>query len=730
MSIKQVWLLLASAAFLCSATNLAARSITVDKSYYTTKDKEIYLTPEQLLVVIPGLEIEILNVEIPADMQPEVTYSIKDPEGLGLDHDGIYTPGATDMRFTLANIPMGQEQKVTLAYERIGRGNGTLTSVGDGVYKYKFETVLTSDQDTTHTLVLGGRRDLREFELDRYVDNAIYDWVPSGLFDAVPRDVISGETCNRCHNPLQEHGRWQSPNACTQCHNPGLVEDGVNYSLNALVHRVHKELGDGFPTEINNCEVCHTGGTPTENFPLVATPAAALVCDGTGVGETVLNWQYTDNVMIRVRSASNPEGSDFAMGGPEGSVATGKWVSDGTYFDLYDLRTGKLIQALPVNATVLGCVGNAPGTFRGEPATQHTNWLDHASRLACGSCHDDINWETGEGHSEYNIVIPDDNNCGNCHVPDSGEEFDRSIRGAHLELYKSAQFPGVLVKFYEVTNTGPDERPTVTFSVDSKNGPIDPSSMNRLRFKLSGPNDDFSFYASENVTDYVQSGDHWAYTFDTAIPADAEGSYTISVEARTLIDIDLGDELSEDERDTAENTQIAFAVTDSAAKPRRSVVSDYNCESCHSNLAFHGGNRHDPDYCVACHMPEATGDDQTIHFKYMIHSIHRGEDLENGFAIGNEDYSEVVFPGDLRDCDTCHVNDSQQLSGLPGGLLPTTTPQAWWSPTMPQAAACLSCHDGDDAAVHAYTNTTIFGEHCSFCHGKGEDASVDNVHAR
>jgi hypothetical protein len=590
------------------------------------------------------------------------------------------------------------------------------------VYKYKFETVLTSDQDTTHTLVLGGRRNLREFELDRYADNAIYDWVPSGLFDVEPRDIIRGETCNRCHDPLQEHGRWQSPNACSQCHNPTEV-----IRLDVLIHAVHAAGEAGghdfsevlYPAPLNACETCHTGGVPTEAFPLVANPNPVEVCDMSGIGVTELTWGDLDAFEIHVGTADGPL---FAATAGAGSAMTGKWVGDGTKFVLVDKASGETIQTLPVNATVLGCIGNAPGTFRGVPAAQHTNWLDHPSRAVCGSCHYDIDFENGVGH----VAVDDDSICGACHKPGLGNEFDRSIRGAHLEVYKSAQLPGVLVKFFEVTNTGPGERPTVTFSVGSKNGPIDPSSMNRLRFKLSGPNDDYSFYAREDVTNYVQSGDHLAYTFKTAIPANAKGSYTISVEARNILDIGLEDPV----RDTAENTQIAFAVTDSSAKPRRSVADDYKCENCHSNLAFHGGNRHDPDYCVVCHMPEATGEGQTIHFKYMIHSIHRGEDLENGFAIGNEDYSEVVFPGYLGRCDSCHFTGSEQLSRLPDGLLPTMTPQAWWSPMQPQAAACLSCHDSDDAAVHAYSNTVFFGESCSTCHGEGKVYSVDKVHAR
>ncbi|MGA9574645.1 MAG: hypothetical protein WBS20_11940, partial [Lysobacterales bacterium] len=620
----------------------------------------------------------------------------------------------------------------------------------------KFGTVLPEgyDQDATTTLGAYASRNLSEFELGTYYDNVLDHFVPSGTSEPMPRDIVTTETCNgRCHNPLALHGgSRREVGLCVLCHNPtqGIDPDsGNSVDMPVMIHKIH--MGENltedytiigyrqsvhnynhvvYPAPINECTDCHTGGIPTADFPMVSTPAAALVCDGSGVGTVSLNWQYTDNVKIRVHSDSNPEGSDFGLGGPTGSVETGKWVSDGTYFDLYDLKTGDLVQSVPVNATVLGCVTNAPGTFRGEPGVQHTYWLDHPSRAACGACHDYIDWETGEGHSEYNLVMADDNTCGNCHVPVSGKEFDRSVQGAHLVLYKSAQLPGVVVRFLEVTNTNPGDHPTVRFSIVSKDSVIDPGGMNRLRLTLSGPNTDYNFRAQETVGDSaVWAGDNtWTYTFTAALPADAEGSWTVSTEARNLAELDLGPEISE-ERDNAENTIMAFAVTDSKATPRRMVVDDFKCESCHSNLAFHGGARHNPQYCDTCHMPGATGGGQTIHLKYMIHSIHRGQELVYGFAIGSHDYSDVEYPGDLRDCDACHVNNSQQISDLPAGLLPTITPQALWSPMEPEAAACLSCHDSDDAAIHAYTNTSFFGESCSVCHGEGRVAAVNKVHA-
>ena len=753
MRMKLFWSLLVSTACICGATNLAAKSNAVDDGYYTTKDKEFYLTPEQLLFIRPGLVVEILDVVIPADMQPEVTYSIQDPGGLPLDAEGVYTPGEVDMRFTLANIPMGGEQKVRLAYERTSR-NGTLTSVSPGVYKYKFDAVLVSDMDTTHTLVLGFRRDLRDFDLDRYPANDLQDWVPSGMYDAFPRDVVSAETCNRCHDPLAEHGRWLSVAACDQCHNPSYVNRSGDLepeiSMDFLIHALHaaKEAGRHdfseveYPAEISDCQVCHTGGTPTEAFQMVATPVASLVCDSTGVGETVLSWEHTSDVQVNVRSDSDPSYVGlFAMGGPTGSQATGKWVTDGTYFDLLDLKTKELLATVPVNATVLGCVNNAPGSPRGMAAAQHTNWLDHPSRLVCGSCHADIDFEDGIDH----IKQANDDSCHYCHKPGVGNEFDISVAGAHAQLYKSAQFPGVRVEFMDIMDTDPGDTPTVTFEIGSKNGWLDPNSLNRFRLTLSGPNEDFSFYNQETVTTAMSLGDGlWSYTFVNPLPADAEGSYTVSVEGRATVTIDMGDEDS-DERDVIQSSMMGFAVTGDE-EARRIVVEDYSCESCHANLSLHGGGRNDANYCTTCHMPEATdweevqegNMEQSIHFKYMVHKIHRGADLENGYVVAGHrqsihDYGEVEYPGDLRNCNACHEDDTQQLP-LPAGLLPTTTPQEWWDPMGPQAAACLSCHDSDDARAHAYTNTAffddIFGEACSTCHGEGKSSSVDRIHAR
>ena len=125
-----------------------------------------------------------------------------------------------------------------------------------------------------------------------------------------------------------------------------------------------------------------------------------------------------------------------------------------------------------------------------------------------------------------------------------------------------------------------------------------------------------------------------------------------------------------------------------------------------------------------------------VDFKRLIHRIHTGENLTQDFTVYGfggsvNNFNEVRFPGDRRDCEKCHVPGTQQvLEEPPAGLLPTNTPRDWYTPMQHNAAACLGCHDTKSTAVHAFTMTAPFGEACATCHGADADFAVDKVHAR
>ena len=110
--------------------------------------------PEAVIpVAFPEVDLEILDFVIPADLQPEVTFSITNNNTLPLDLYGVYTDGEVDIRFMLTYIPMGEEQKVNY-HDRLRDRGGEYTTIEQGTYIYKFSTVLPADYevDATHTL--------------------------------------------------------------------------------------------------------------------------------------------------------------------------------------------------------------------------------------------------------------------------------------------------------------------------------------------------------------------------------------------------------------------------------------------------------------------------------------------------------------------------------------------------------------------------------------------------
>jgi hypothetical protein len=760
---------------------VSAKSADPGDGAFTEVDKEFYLTEAELSFIRPGLVLEIIDTGIPADLQPEVTFKITDPAGLPLDREGIFTPGPVSTSFILSFIPAGEEAYVAYttrvatapdtgatAVQATTDSGGTYTDMGPltGTYMYKFATVLPADYDmnATHTTGMYARRDLREFDLDRYVENELDHFIPSGEGVAEPRSIVTTETCNaRCHDPLAIHGgSRQEVGLCILCHNPTQSQDpdtGDWVDMPYMTHKIHRGffLENGytivgyrqsvhdysnvvFPAEINDCEICHTGGTPTDDFPMVANPSPAPTCDASTLSMTGLTWGDEGLTQVRVNST---DGGLLASTGGAGSAMTGKWVTDGTDFLLVDTESGDVIQTLPVYNTVFGCANNPPGIFAGEAAEDHTVWMTEPTRWVCGSCHDNINWETGENHAGG--PQDDDEKCAICHEADSGEEFDRSVAGAHTPEYKSNQLGGVLVEIIDIANTAPGDQVKVTFSLNSKWGPLNPADLDRLRFSLSGPNEDFDFYVQETVGGNARLVEgNWEYTFNAKLPMDAMGSFSLGTEGRADAVLETSGDPIETE-DQMQNFIESFAVTDTLAVDRDQIVDDAKCEACHSNLSLHGSNRTDANgYCQTCHMPgatdaavrpEGTGEAESIHFKYMIHKIHRGEELENGYIVYGyrsslHDFSDYIFSGDLRNCEACHVDDRYTLP-LPDGRLDTpSSPTSILEPLMPETSSCLSCHDSDSAAVHADSNSTDLGEACATCHGTGKTYSVERVHAR
>ena len=162
----------------------------------------------------------------------------------------------------------------------------------------------------------------------------------------------------------------------------------------------------------------------------------------------------------------------------------------------------------------------------------------------------------------------------------------------------------------------------------------------------------------------------------------------------------------------------------------RAIVDNGACFACHDRIEFHGGPRTDVTYCVTCHNPSSIDGDTadqpwggTVDMTQMIHKIHYGANLANGyFIIGHRnslhDYSDVVFPQDVRNCTTCHAESDPE------------TPDASNWRLVANRTSCGACHDDIDWANGGHPGDFTFTDdtQCLDCHGP--DATINNGEAR
>jgi len=658
--------------------------VSAPKPVFNKHQKAFYADPSVLAFVRPGLTTKIQSAVIGSDGTISVTFSLSDPRGLPLDRAGVDTPGPVSTSFIAATINEGAEQYTAYttrtqtspitqvsAIQAGTDSGGVYQQAGNGVYIYTFHTKApaTIDRHATHSIGVYSSRDLSEFDLGTSYSDNVYTFVPDGSAVSATRDVVKTETCNKCHDPLSAHGgARRSVELCVLCHTPQTTDPdtGNTVDFKVMVHKIHEG----------------------ENLPSVQA----------GGKYQIIGFQQSVNDYSTVAFPADTRNCTFC----------------------HDQNNG---------------------------AAQAKAFLN-PSRDACGSCHDNVNFATGENHSSDNLPEVSDNQCGNCHTPQGELEFDASILGAHTIPRLSSSLPGTVFNLVKVENAAPGKAPTVTFGVKDKAGNnIAVPAMDRLALVVAGPTADYAGYVSEDPRKTaVANGDGtYKYTFTKTLPANATGTYSIGIEGYRNEKLLPGTKKEMTVRDAGANQVISFSVDGSTVAPRRTVVAIDNCNQCHSSLSVHGDNRNQIVMCVLCHNPNTTDADmrtagnqppQTVDFRTMIHKIHRGENLDPnddytiiGFGKSVNNFNQIRFPGDLRNCEKCHVSASEQLP-LKDNLLNVVTPRGYMNPTTPTAAACLACHDDKPAASHALGNTTTLGEACSVCHSPDAQFAIDKVHAR
>ncbi len=678
-------------------------------SLYTATSKEYYLTQDQFDFARPGYHIMVNSVTIGADRKPVVDVTLTDDLGAPVDRRGIQTPGACSASFVLSwydpatrNYTSYATRTVTAAPpappDRIGKTAVQATGLSGTVV----------DLETGHfkynasTVLPAGFDQTRTHTLGVYGTRTM----PADLPGLGGKSYVSNTEFDFRPDGLAIIDKWDqisTANACNQCHSPLALHGGSRQ-------------------DVKLCVLCHS--------PQTSDP---------DTGNTVDMKVFIHKIH---RGSSLPS---VQAGTPYEIIGFGQSVND--YSDV----------VLPQD--IRNCANCHEGRVATAKPTQSDTWYTKPSRAACGSCHDDINFETGANHAGG--AQADDTQCASCHVPQGDKEWDAGIKTAHTVPYRSTQLKGLNAAILGVTNVGPGKKPTVTFKLTNGDGSIvDPKAIGTsasLSLLLAGPTTDYGAGKaapaqpiSESAVNASFNGSIATYTFTNAIPATATGTWAVSVQTRRTITFNPAPRNGPATyNEGAVNPVTYIAVTDGVAVPRRTVVSLATCDKCHDQLAntfSHGGQRIAIEFCVFCHNPNAddggrrpasAGAPESINFKRMIHRIHTGENLTQDYSIfgfsGAASFNDVAYPGNTQNCLQCHTATSTYSLPLNPGTIPTITMRDYFSPQGPATAACLGCHDNIDAAAHAYLNTVtspFFGEACASCHGVGKDWDVVKVHAQ
>lgn len=185
-------------------------------------------------------------------------------------------------------------------------------------------------------------------------------------------------------------------------------------------------------------------------------------------------------------------------------------------------------------------------------------------------------------------------------------------------------------------------------------------------------------------------------------------------------------------------TTFNFVPNGAAVTVTRDVIRTASCNTCHDQLAFHGGHAFGMNQCVMCHQPQnqdpVTGN--SLDAKVMMHKIHMGSSLPSvlgtattpgvpyqiaGYMNSISDFSKVIDPADTRRCAVCHSQS-------------TGAAQAGNYTSKPTRAACGACHDDVNFATGANHagGFQLDDNQCANCHiAKGEtpfDASILGAH--
>jgi len=659
------------------------------------------------------------SISITIDGPPVVTFSLVDELGrpvLGLDK--LVTKGDDNIiRFTLAKLVNGTEGNPDYWYSYVvnndgipsydsPRRRGTLVANDDNTYTYTFATDVGNnpayDPTAAHRLgaQVGGDTGFGP-------SNLVFDYMPDGSAVTHKHDVAMTSSCNECHDPLISHGLRREVGYCVTCHNPGSVIAGESFNLGPMVHKIHSANPDFFegewsdvtyPQDLRNCRKCHSGDD-------AATPQGN-------------NWRTFQN-------ADSCFNSCHAV--PE-SVLDRAAFHTSIIGNCGACHNNEIVAVLNIDKihTTPNATENNPGLLAGQRKIEYE--IDRV----------------GFREGNLNIIF---------RILSNGTALN--LKNLPADLAGPGSWPGFLIA-YALPQDGIDA----------------PADFNNLGNSAGQPKSiNLGNLADGSAGTLACADGTCTATIPNPFPA---GSRMRTVGLQGYFQQNIGGET------IALHTQsvVKTLVSDT---PRRSIADSTGCAACHEIFEGHGGNRvftadGGVGICTLCHNPNLTSSGRTIdldhpeatnNFKDMIHGIHAADVRTTDYEFvrnfrGSATYynwSEVTFPGNIANCNKCHVGNSYLPDGVPEGSLLTTNRTTGQMSGMdqtvdevvtardnvpndtdwvitPVTGACYACHDS--SAVQAHMKQFGGGidvnrgfveiDTCGICHGPGDIADVKTAH--
>ncbi len=441
--------------------------------------------------------------------------------------------------------------------------------------------------------------------------NITYDFVPStGAVSADVREIGSIAKCNECHDKLAFHG--------------------------------------GGRVELKYCVVCHTDqrkygyaeATPTATG---YNPAESL--GGTSTGQRKINGLAVGDMTpmvhrIHMGTELQKDGYQYA----------------GVYFDKlgYSMLEGGQRMCIKCHS---GTGSNA--TAQGE------NWNTKPTRVACGTCHDAVNFATGAigSTADAHVIQTDDKGCAGCHDP-------ADIKNVHMLQDIMPNNPtiaaGLKTPVYEIKSaTVSGTTATVVFKItmdgtamtfkpaqaggygnsascestdtlvgspsfllayaqpqDGIAAPLDYNNLGRANGQPATVSIGSALLNSSGTAGSLALGTgsnagYYVATINNAFPAgyapvtNPNGATLRSVSLQGYFtqvagSWDANHDGTIGTGDTATSPRHAVSVIKAVTgdTARRKVIDSDKCQNCHEWFMGHGGNRvKEVQVCVTCHNP-------------------------------------------------------------------------------------------------------------------------------